>query len=645
MASIKIPKEITDIFPYEKIRPIQDKLIYTTYSSLKSGNNVIIEGANGLGKTVATLTSCIPIAREKELQIIHVCRTNKQADRVITELKEIAKTTSISGVSLRGRREMCPHPLVQKHADDAATASVLCGQLKKLRKCEYHNRMSETLPHMKNALKVLKTVPSSSTEINDLCEESRICPYELILKLIEDVDVIAASYQYIFNPSIREVFMNKVSRAMDEILLIVDECHNIIDTSINISSDQLSLYSVRQALKEVKAFSKHEFLRLVRFLAEYLEEKKQRMDIEIKIDAKDLLMKMSREVDMTVDLDYADKFISAGMKIQREYLARNKPPRSYIHRIGQFLRKLIVTKNRSEFLHLVTNYQTRGEGRSVKYEVVSLDARFTTKRVFEYVYKSVHISGTIDPIDAYSKIVGMDSLPLVKEVLDSPYTESNVQGYIVNKLSTKLSDRTPENYRKMCEVIAEAANNTPANTGIFTASYVVMNSLLDAGLERLLEKPLFYETRKMTATANDRLVNEFKRLSSKGGATLLGVLGGRSSEGADFPGGQMNTCIIVGIPYARPTTRIESQIAYLDEQFYKKGREYGYIIPAIRRACQAAGRPVRSINDRGLIIFLDYRFGHNYTSKFLPLWLKQNTHPLEYETGRVTEITRNFYGN
>ena len=106
----------------------------------------------------------------------------------------------------------------------------------------------------------------------------------------------------------------------------------------------------------------------------------------------------------------------------------------------------------------------------------------------------------------------------------------------------------------------------------------------------------------------------------------------------------MNTCIIVGIPYAKPTTRIESQIEYLDNQFYKKGREYGYIIPAIRRASQAAGRPVRSINDRGLIIFLDYRFGHHYTSKFLPLWLKQNTKLLEYEPGRISEIAENFFG-
>ncbi len=644
MAAIKIPQEIQDIFPYDKIRPIQDKLIFTTYSSLKEGKNVVIEGANGLGKTVAALTACIPIAREKKLQIIHVCRTNKQADRVITELKEIAKTTSVSGISMRGRREMCPHPLVQKHADDAVTASVLCGQLKKLRKCDYHNRMSETLPHMRNAIKILKSAPSTSTEIHELCEESKICSYELISKILEEVDVVAASYQYVFNPNIRDTFLKRVNRGLDEVLLIVDECHNIIDTSIDISSDQLSLFSVRQALKEIKTYNKPEFLRFLRFIATELEANQTRAEVEKKIDAKDLLYRMSKEVGVTIDQDYADKLISAGMKIQNENLTRDRAPRSYIYRIGRFLRKLVATRNRQDFLHLISSYQTRGEGWGSRFEVIALDARFTTKSVFEYVRNSVHISGTIDPIDAYSKIVGMDSLPLETEILDSPYSEYNVQGYIINQFSTKLADRTAENYDKMCAVISEAANNTPANTGIFAASYIVLKGLLDAGIQQYITKPFFYETTKMTSSANDRMVNEFKRLSDKGGAVLMGVLGGRSSEGADFPGAQMNTCVIVGIPYARPTTRVESQISYLEEQFPKKGREYGYVIPAIRRASQAAGRPIRSINDRGLIIFLDHRFSQSYTSRFLPTWLKQNTRTINYEPGRIEAVTKSFFG-
>lgn len=643
MTAIKIPAEIIDIFPYDDIRPIQDELISTIYSALKEKKNIVIEGANGLGKTVATLTACLPIARERDLQIIHVCRTNKQADRVISELKEIAKETDVSGVSIRGRREMCPHPIIEKHADDAATASVLCNQLKKLRKCEYFNRMDEKSPNFRNVMKVLQEVPSTSTEINNICRENRLCPYELILKLVEKVDVIGASYQYLFNPPIRDVFLNKIDRGMSELLLIVDECHNIIDASLNISSDQLSIFSLRQALKEIKAFNYPQFLRLIRGLISVLEEKQVRSDVEKKIDARAILLGISREIGATIDLDYVDKLISAGMKIQREYIARNKPPKSYIHSIGQFLRRFVLTKSRTEFLHLVTSYRTRGEGWSVKFEVVALDARFTTKHVLEYVSNSVHISGTIEPIDSYSKIVGLDKLPLEAKVLDSPYSEKNVQGFVIDRISTKLADRTPENYKKMCGIIAEAANNTPSNSGIFTASYVVLKGLLDAGIESCLDKPFFYEQRKMTSSANDRLIDEYKNLSTRGGAVLMGVLGGRSSEGADFPGKQMNTCIIVGIPYARPTTRIESQIGYLEEHFPKKGREYGYVIPAIRRASQAAGRPIRSINDRGLIIFLDYRFGQSYTARFLPAWLRQNTRPLQYEPGRITKIAQEFF--
>ncbi len=643
MPSVKVPEEVLEIFPYKAVRAIQDELITTTFHALKERKNVVIEGANGLGKTIAALTAVLPIAREKDLQIVHICRTNKQADRVISELKEISKKTPISGVSIRGRKEMCPHELVQKHADDAATASVLCGQLKKLRKCDYYNRMNDRLPHLKNALKVLSKTPSTSTEILEFCEESRICPYELILKLIDSVEVVAASYQYIFNPNIRETFLNKISRSMDEIVLIVDECHNIIDTAIDISSEQLSLYSIRQALKEAKAFNKVEFIRLLRELIAILESFQERAESEKQIDAQKILLQLSREVGATLDLDYADKLIAAGFKIQKEYLARNKPPRSFLHRLGRFLRKFILTKSRPEFLHLVSNYRTRTEGWGTRFEVISLDARFTTKRVLEYVYNSIHISGTIEPIDAYTKIVGLDKLPLVTKVLPSPYTKANVQCYIINKLSTKLADRTPETYQKMTDVIAEAVNNTPANSGIFTASYVVLESLLDAGLERKIQLPLFYETKKMTATGNDRLVNEFKSFSSKGGAALMGVLGGRSSEGADFPGELMNTCIIVGIPYARPTTRIEAQIAYLDEQFEKKGREFGYIIPAMRRASQAAGRPIRSINDKGLIIFLDYRFAHTYTSRFLPVWIKENMRLLNYEPGIIASIAQEFF--
>jgi DNA excision repair protein ERCC-2 len=103
----------------------------------------------------------------------------------------------------------------------------------------------------------------------------------------------------------------------------------------------------------------------------------------------------------------------------------------------------------------------------------------------------------------------------------------------------------------------------------------------------------------------------------------MGVLGGRTSEGVDFPGNQMNAVIVVGVPYAEPTPRVKAQIDYYEKRFPKLGREYGYVLPALKKASQAAGRPIRTLEDRGAIVFLDYRYATSYCKGFLPTWLTQ----------------------
>ncbi|KXH70234.1 MAG: hypothetical protein AM326_12395 [Candidatus Thorarchaeota archaeon SMTZ-45] len=43
------------------------------------------------------------------------------------------------------------------------------------------------------------------------------------------------------------------------------------------------------------------------------------------------------------------------------------------------------------------------------------------------------------------------------------------------------------------------------------------------------------------------------------------------------------------------------------------------------RAIQSAGRPVRRLDDRGVIVMLDQRFGTPYLSRFIPSWLSDVT--------------------
>jgi DNA excision repair protein ERCC-2 len=176
----------------------------------------------------------------------------------------------------------------------------------------------------------------------------------------------------------------------------------------------------------------------------------------------------------------------------------------------------------------------------------------------------------------------------------------------------------------MIDLISQVCKNTPQNIGVFCASYNVLDGLLTEGLEDALSKPLLIEKRHMSSRENDKLIHQFKDFASINGAVLLGVMGGRSAEGADYPGNEMNAVVVVGVPYATPTPMVQAQIEYYNSQFTGKGRIYGYNIPAMRRASQAAGRPIRSLTDRGALIFLDYRLAGSYLRQYLPAWIREN---------------------
>jgi DNA excision repair protein ERCC-2 len=148
----------------------------------------------------------------------------------------------------------------------------------------------------------------------------------------------------------------------------------------------------------------------------------------------------------------------------------------------------------------------------------------------------------------------------------------------------------------------------------------------------------------MSSRENDFLINKFKSYAKRGGAVLLGVQGGRASEGADYPGDQMNSVVVVGVPYAEPTPRIEAQIRYYEKRFPGNGRQYGYVLPALKKASQTAGRPIRTLKDKGAIIFLDHRFATKYCIRFLPLWVRRGIRLLPDEDDAIAEELMFFYG-
>ena len=70
-----------------------------------------------------------------------------------------------------------------------------------------------------------------------------------------------------------------------------------------------------------------------------------------------------------------------------------------------------------------------------------------------------------------------------------------------------------------------------------------------------------------------------------------------------------------------------------------------YQIPAINRASQAAGRPVRSLNDIAFIMLGDERFSQKNVFEQLPRWIRDSVERIDYNPNELGKKVYDFYKN
>jgi len=642
MTQHRLHARVEEFFPYSHVRPYQDLFTNTIFEAVENRRHVLIEGSNGLGKTVSALSACLPLVKEHDLKILYVAKTHRQHERVIEELNAIAKGQNVSGLSVRGRTDMCFHPFITRHAPDAKSAMEICELLKTREQCPYYENIEKKDERFSDLKEHVASRPYKASEVQEVCRTEGFCSYELVKKALADVDVVALSYMYVFDPAVRGAFLKHLDRPMNEVILIVDEAHNLPDTAVEIASDSLTVFAVRQAQLEAEKFRHSDvadFASKFRALIERLatqDEKESYVSPPLLIDA------LTRKTDIDDPQVFFEEMHETGNLVKQQLLTQGKYPRSYIHRVGEFLLRWLDTSSDVAYTHILSRYVSMVGSPSAKLEVVALDPAKVTEPVFSSVYSSVNMSGTLQPLESYVK---MTHLPgsTVCQALPSPFPKEHILSLVCCGVTTAMEQRTPSMYKKLVRRIGEVTHNTPANVGVFTASYEVLDRLLDAGIEDSLEKPLLHEHRGMKSKENERLISRFKSYAKRGGAVLLGVQGGRSSEGADYPGDQMNSVAIVGVPYAEPTPKVKAQIKYYERCFPEHGREYGYVVPALKKAAQAAGRPIRTLEDRGAIIFLDHRFATPYCQHYLPVWIRRGIKTLPDKDDVIAMELARFY--
>jgi DNA excision repair protein ERCC-2 len=464
--------------------------------------------------------------------------------------------------------------------------------------------------------------------------------------LAKVVDVVALSYLYVFDPWILEVFVPELGTPLSKIVLVQDEAHNVPATALDSASDSLTIRVTRQATREAgtglyKDGTSYEFCRS-------LTKKLQEISSDLK-DNDEKVIDPQEIVDMAIrsaSLDSAERVLrhmqKHGASVKKGLLKAGKFPRSAIYRVAEFLQLWLKYADREDYSFIISSRTARSGTKRISLDLLALDPTSVTAPVLSMIHNSVAISGTISPLDAYSEMLGF-SPEDTRATFQSPFAIKNRLGLVVGGLDTSYQNRSKTTFARMVDHCLAVANATPGNTGIFASSYSITRSLVEAGFEDRLKRELFIERPGMKGTENDKMIEKFKSKGEKGGAVLLGVQGGRNSEGGDFPGSSMESVVVVGVPYAKPTPSMEALIAYYDSAFNNKGRDYAYVLPAMTRAIQAAGRPVRRLDDRGAIVMLDQRFASKYLMRFIPSWLQEVLQVVPDDPSNVAHQVESFF--
>jgi DNA excision repair protein ERCC-2 len=113
---------------------------------------------------------------------------------------------------------------------------------------------------------------------------------------------------------------------------------------------------------------------------------------------------------------------------------------------------------------------------------------------------------------------------------------------------------------------------------------------------------------------------EFLERFAPGGAGVgFAVLGGSFGEGIDLRGDRLVGAFVATLGLPQVNARNEQLKACLDGVF-GAGYDYAYLYPGLQKVVQAAGRVIRTQEDKGVVYLIDDRFARPAVRELLPAW-------------------------
>jgi DNA excision repair protein ERCC-2 len=190
-------------------------------------------------------------------------------------------------------------------------------------------------------------------------------------------------------------------------------------------------------------------------------------------------------------------------------------------------------------------------------------------------------------------------------------------------------------------IIAATVSARAGNYIVYFPSYDCLDKVYKSFTAKYPSVKTVVQQRNMGFAQKEEFLSGFK---ADTGHLRVGfcVLGGAFSEGVDLPGNRLIGTVIFGT--GLPGLSNERNIIrdYFDEDT-GRGYDYAYTYPGMNNVLQAAGRVIRTENDRGVVVLVDDRYATPQYRQLFP----QHWKNVQYagNTRSLAEIAKRFWHN
>ena len=598
-------EEIKDAYGTVNLRPYQKSAIDFIIKTLGKGQDAILQAPTGSGKTLMMLISGIIYAKNNEKRVLYLTRTNSQQKNIRKEILNIQKFFGIKAVIMQGRTNMCPMYMEMEKDRDFTPESLsrMCSSLKRKKVehidggCPYFN---DEIKNPQNVNFILDNAPSPEDLFIDFTKRG-ICPYESVKYAMKDAELVVMPYAYFISPDMASTVMYNWRVSREDIVILIDEAHNLPDIARNVFSMQITWNSIGLCEKEAVEYGDPEilsgirisdFMEIIRMSMIDLAENLNNNTVEKRVNFRDIydFMAISSRK-RPEDIEYMiDAIESYGENIENLKEQKNRVPMSHLKVLSRKL-SFMQFAHEERYICIV---KKEGDTETISIEAFCLDPSI----ILEELRKSrtIQVSATIEPLWLYRNMTGFEN----SEYLDigKVFPSENLMVLYDRELTTKYDEFDIEeikNYRKKLQnIFTKFTQRTMVLFPSFRILEIITKEM--KGFDFLVEK------REMKAQEFQKLMKKF----NNGEGILMGVMGGRLSEGIDLPGKLLELLIIVGIPFPKPDIKQRTLSSYYSS-LYGNGWQYAFLYPATVKVRQAIGRLIRSRNDRGVVIIMDNR--------------------------------------